>query len=209
MTDGIERLHRAARWLGARAKRSGAADGRLPPLFLVTDPGRTPRLEEAVARLPPGSGVIFRAFGAADAIETGRRLARLARERGLVLLVGADAGLAWTIEAQGVHLPERLAHRAGALRRAHPAWRVTAAAHGLPAARRALRAGAHAVLISPAFVSNSPSAGAPLGAVRFAAMTRAAGGAVYALGGIDETTAPRLIGSGAVGVAAVEALVRT
>ncbi len=136
-------------------------------------------------------------------------LARLARERGLVLLVGADAGLAWTIEAQGVHLPERLAHRAGALRRAHPAWRVTAAAHGLPAARRALRAGAHAVLISPAFVSNSPSAGAPLGAVRFAAMTRAAGGAVYALGGINETTAPRLIGSGAVGVAAVEALVRT
>ena len=150
--------------------------------------------------------MIFRAFEAADGEARGRRLAAVARRRGLVLLAGADAGLASRIRAAGVHLPERAARRAGALRRAHPRWLATAAAHDARAIRRARLAGVDAVLVSPVFASASPSAGRPLGVVRFAALVRGAGLPVYALGGVNARTARRLLESGAIGVAAVEAL---
>src|SRR6185436_11640397 len=135
-------------------------------------------------------------------LAAGRRLAALARRRGLVFLVGADARLAAALRASGVHLPERLARQARRIRRR--GWIVTAAAHSLPALIAARRAGADAAVLSPVFASRSASAGRPLGPVRFAALTRAAGLPVYALGGIDARTARRL--AGAVGLAAVEAL---
>jgi thiamine-phosphate pyrophosphorylase len=204
--EGMQALHRAALRLQARAKARYPAARTLPPLLFVTDPGRTPDPEAVARRLPRGSAIVFRAFGDEEAVAQGRRLAAIARQRGLVLLAGADPALARAIGAHGVHLPERLAHRAGTLKRLRPAWLVTAAAHGPAAARRALRAGADAVLVSPVFESRSPSAGRPLGAVRFAALARKAGGPVYALGGVNGRTARRLIGSGAVGFAAVEAL---
>jgi len=202
MSD-IAALHRVSRRLGARAKPRG---GRLPGLLFVTDPARTPDPAAVAARLPRGCGIVFRAFGAADAVGQGRALARIARRRGLVLLVGADAKLAAAVGAHGVHLPERLARQAGRLRRARPGWIVTAAAHSAPAALRARRAGADAALVSPVFPSRSPSAGAPLGPVRFAALVRAAGLPVYALGGVDTKSARRLLASGAAGIAAVSGI---
>ena len=174
--------------------------------MLMTDPARVPDPLAAVKRLPRGSAVVFRAFGAVDAVAEGRRLAHAARRRGIVLLAGADPALALAIRADGVHLPERLSHQAGALRRAHPRWLITVAAHGEAAARRARLSGADAVVISPVFASRSPSAGRPLGTVRFAALARGARMPAYVLGGVNTATAARLVGSGAVGIAAVEAL---
>ena len=154
--------------------------------------------------LPPGAAVVFRAFGAPDAEEKAVRLLKTCRERRLKLLIGADHRLAARIGADGVHLPERLAHRARALRR--PGWIVTAAAHSEIAARRALAAGVDAAVVSAAFPSRSPSAGAPLGPVRLARLARAVGGPVYGLGGINNETARRLVDAGLVGIAAVEGL---
>ena len=122
------------------------------------------------------------------------------------MLAGADPILARAIGAGGVHLPERSSHLAAATRLGRPGWIVTAAAHDARAIRRAFAAGADAVLVSPVFESRSPSAGRPLGPTRFAALVRAARGPVYALGGINAATARRLLGSGAVGIAVVEAL---
>lgn len=200
----LERLIRSSRRLSASAKRGRG----LPPLLFLTDPNRTPDPELAAARLPRGSAVLFRAFDGHDAVAQGRRLKAVARRRGLVLLAGADPALARAVGADGVHLPERLAYRAGAIRRARPDWLVTAAAHSGRAIRKALRSGAQAVLVSPVFESLSPSAGRPLGALKFAALARQAPGRVYALGGVDARTAPRLIGSGAIGLAAIGALAR-
>jgi thiamine-phosphate pyrophosphorylase len=177
----------------------------LPTLLAFTDPDRTPDPLGVAARLPAGAAVVYRAFGAADAEATARQLAAACGARGLKLLIGADWALAARVGADGVHLPERLAARAGALKAARPGWTVTAAAHSLRAARRGL-AGADAVVVSPAFLSNSRSAGAPLGPVRLAALVRAVGGPVYALGGVSDRTAARLRGLGLVGLAAVEGL---
>lgn len=150
--------------------------------------------------------MVYRSFGAPNAGAVARDLRQIARARGLTLLIGADIALAVACEADGVHLPERLAHLAGRLRRQRPGWWVTAAAHSLPAARRALALGADAVVVSAVFPSRSPSAGRPLGPLRLAALARAAGGPVYGLGGINTKNARRLLASGAVGLAAVEGL---
>jgi thiamine-phosphate pyrophosphorylase len=174
--------------------------------LFFTDPVRTPDPAAVLARLPPGAGVVYRAFGAADAAETGRRLLRLARRKRLTLLVGADASLAAAIGADGVHLPERLAWRARTLRRARPGWLVTSAAHSRSAIVKGRRSGADAAVVSPVFPSASPSASRPIGALRFAQLVRDARLPVYALGGVNAATARALTRSGAAGLAAVEAL---
>lgn len=192
-------MQRTARLLPARRRgRKG-----LPALLFFTDPVRTPDPEAIAARLPRGSGIVYRHFGAADAEARARRLRVIARARGLKLLIGQDVALAGRIGADGVHLPERLAHRALALKGTHPDWIVTAAAHSLVAARRG---GADAVVISAVFASNSASAGAALGPLRLAALVRAAGRPAYALGGVNDRTARRLRDAGLIGLAAVEGL---
>lgn len=174
-------------------------------MILMTDPWRTPDPVALALRLPRGTGLAYRAFGAPDAADIARRLGRIARRRGLILLIGADAV---HVRGAGVHLPERMAMRARAIKAARPGAIVTAAAHSLPAVIRARRAGADAVVISPVFASASPSAGRPVGCVRFSALVRAAGVPVYALGGVTTLTALRLSGTQAFGLAGVEAFAK-
>jgi thiamine-phosphate pyrophosphorylase len=173
----------------------------LPALLFFTDPVRTPDPEAVAARLSPGSAIVYRHFGAADAEERARRLRAIARGRGLKLLIGQDVALAVRIGADGVHLPERLAHQAASVKRAHHGWIVTVAAHSLAAARRG---GADATVISAVFASKSASATTALGPIRLAALVRAAGRPAYALGGVNDKTAGRLRGVGLIGLAAVE-----
>lgn len=182
----------------------GPCDGPLPVVWFVTDPDRTPDPVAIAQRLPRGAGIIFRHFGRAGAEAAAWELAKTARRRDLVLLIGADEALAAKVGAAGVHLPER---RAGAARRVkarHPGWIVTAAAHSSSAVRRAT--GADAVLLSTVFPSRSPSAGRPLGPARLAGIARTTRMPVYALGGVNGRTAGRLIGTGVAGFAAVEGL---
>lgn len=192
-------MQRTARLLPARRRLRKA----LPALLFFTDPVRTPDPEAVAARLPGGSAIVYRHFGASDAETRARKLKAIARARGLTLLIGRDIALAARIGADGVHLPERHAHRAAAVKRAHPRWIVTSAAHSLAAARVG---GADAVVISVAFASNSASAGTALGPVGLAALVRAAGRPAYALGGVNEKTARRLLDAGLIGLAAVEGL---
>jgi thiamine-phosphate pyrophosphorylase len=173
----------------------------LPALLFFTDPVRTPDVAAVARRLPRGSAIVLRTFGAPDSGAQALALKAIARARGLALLIGQDAKLAHRVGADGVHLPERLAHRVGPLKRAHPRWLITVAAHSAAAAR--VR-GADAVVISAVFPSRSASARAPLGPVRLALIAR--GRPAYALGGVDNKTARRLLDAGLIGLAAVEGL---
>ncbi|MBW8304302.1 MAG: thiamine phosphate synthase [Brevundimonas sp.] len=187
----------------SRARRDPSAD--LPPLLFFTDPERTPRPWETAGRLPAGSGVVFRSFGAADARETGLRLREATRRRRGLLLVGLDAELAEALEADGVHLPERALDQATALRAARPDWRITGAVHSAAAVAEA--GGLDAAVLSPVFAAGGASPDRPpLGVRGFAALTREAAVPVYALGGIDAANARTLIGSGACGLAGVSAI---
>jgi len=184
----------------ARARRSKE----IPWLWFFTDPVRTPDPLAVAKRLPKGAAVVYRAFGAADAEATAKALRRITRARGLHLLIGADDALAGRVRADGVHLPERLAHRVSRLKRRQPGWLVSVAAHGRTAIGKAR--GADVVVISPVFPSRSPSAGSALGPRRFAQLVRASRAPVIALGGINNKNAPRLLSTGAAGVAAIEGL---
>ncbi len=199
-------LARAAATLGRRARRGKRPAATLPNLWFVTDPARTPDPVAVAKTLPRGAGVIFRAFGAADAETTGKALAVVARRRGLVLLAGADPELARRIGAHGLHLPQRLARLAPRLRARHPDWLITGAAHDARAVLAAERLGLDAVLLSPVFPSRSPSAVRPLGLMRFARLAALTTRPVYALGGVNATTARRLLATRAAGLAAVDGL---
>lgn len=178
----------------------------LPGLLFFTDPARVPNPEAVAERLPAGAGIVYRAFDAQDAVERGRRLRTIATERGLLLLVGAHAGLAEGIGADGLHMPERLAAEIPRLRAEHARWLITVAAHDRVALEAAERAGADAAVVSPVFPSNSPSAGDPLEVEGLKDLVAATPLPIYALGGVRARTVSRLIGSGIVGIAAVEAL---
>lgn len=178
----------------------------LPNLLFFTDPARVSSPEAVAERLPAGAGIVFRAFGAEDAVEQGRRLRAIADARGLLLLVGAHPGLAEGVRADGLHMPERLVGEIPKLRAEHGRYLITVAAHDLAAVQAAERAGADAVVVSPVFPSNSPSAGRPLGVEGLKEMVGATSLPVYALGGVRADTVSQLAGSGIVGIAAVEAL---
>ncbi|MDM8352586.1 MULTISPECIES: thiamine phosphate synthase [Brevundimonas] len=177
----------------------------LPPLLFFTDPERTPRPWETAARLPAGAGVVYRAFGAADAVETGLRLREATRAAGGLLLVGLDAVLAERVEADGVHLPERALSSAYALSGRRPDWLLTGAAHSEAAVRGARDL--HALVLSPVFTAGGASAAKPaLGVKVFSDLAALASCPAYALGGITARNAEALSESGACGLAGVEAI---
>ncbi|WP_312146936.1 thiamine phosphate synthase [Brevundimonas sp.] len=209
LTEDADALWRTATAL-ARAEAAVSPPDRrerrpLPPLLFFTDPRRTSRPWETAAHLPAGAGVVFRHFGAPDALETGLRLRTATQAAGVRLLVGLDADLAERIAADGVHLPERALSAAYALSGRRPDWLLTGAAHSLAAVRSA--GDLDALVLSPIFPPGGASAAKPaLGIEGFRAMAAIAPCPVYALGGIVPANAETLIGSGACGIASVDAV---
>lgn len=203
----LEPQSRARRKLAAAARASArtfAARGAagLPPALFLTDPARTPEPETIAARLPRGVGVVYRHFGAPDRKSVALRLAGICRARGLVLLIAADPALALQVDADGVHWPFRLK---GEARRWRSRFRLqTLSAHSARELRVAEGLPVDAVLLSTVFASRSPSAGAAMGAHRFARLAAGSVKPVYALGGVTAETAGRV--AGWAGVAAVEGL---
>jgi thiamine-phosphate pyrophosphorylase len=167
-------------WARAVKARRGASG--LPVLWLFTDPQRLPDPRQAVAALPRGMcGVVLRQDDAA----LGRDLARICRARRNALVVAGNWRLAAALGA-GVHLRRGIGPGRGRL--------LTSSAHNRVELRRARRAGAALVFLSPIFSTASHVGVLGLGMTRWAAlaMTLARGGDVAALGGIDGLTARRL-----------------
>ena len=200
--DGLLQLRRWAIAMAGHGPVRLARHGRaLPPLILVTDEARMADPVAAARRLPRGSAVLLRHYGAPHRAALAADLAALCRNRGLLLLIGADSGLAEGVGADGLHLPERHLRRPPPW----PRWGrlLTAAAHSPSSLQRAAEIGADAALLSPVFPTASHPDGPALGARRFTEWVGRANLPVYALGAVTAATAPRLVHSGAVGLAAV------
>ena len=202
MTEDGARLWATAQALARDADIvRGGGRSRVPPMLLFTDPERTPRPWEIAARMPAGSAVVYRSFGADDAFEVARRLRAVTRERGMALLIGLDADLADQVEADGLHLPERALSAAYALSGRRPDWILTGAVHSVKAARSAR--GLDALVLSPIFPAGGASAGTP--ALGSAQLAEAAAGQtrIIALGGVTAGNVGELQGSDAYGLAAI------
>lgn len=178
---------------------------RLPALVLMTDRRRLPDPVPAIESLPADAMVVFRHYEDPDREARAAALLALCRRRRLPLLVAGDWRLAARLGADGVHLPEALVGLVGRVRRLRP-WYVTAAAHSEAALRRAADQGVDAAFLSPVFPTRSHPGAPTLGPRHFARLVRRVDVPVYALGGVDRTTAPRLLDSGAVGIAAIGSL---
>lgn len=150
----------------------------LPRVWLVTDERNDHALERAIARLPRGSGVIFRHYHLPPEARA-RRLAQVRR---------------WC---------RRHGHRLEAAGAGYgPAGRL-ATAHGLSEIGRANRRGAEAVVLSPVYPTRSHPGAKPLGRTRFLLLARRARVPVIALGGM---TARRFRGLPVHGWAAIDGL---
>jgi len=178
----------------------------LPRLWLFTDDRRLPNPREAVARLPRGrAGVVFRHDGVHGRQALGRDLARICRERRLMLVVAGDVRLARALKA-GVHL--RSGRWRGLLR---SRGLVTSSAHSVVELRRAAGAGVALVFLSPVFPTASHQDARGLGPLRWAAMARRLRGSrtsmrLAALGGVNGQTVRRLPSRACQAVGAIGAL---
>lgn len=206
----MRKITNAARGLNLRAARTNPAARGLPCLLLLSDPGRLADPAVVLARLPRGAGVVLRDYESGSPaslrLSSARALARSCRLRGLRLIVAGDARFAIAAGAWGLHLPEWKVKQGA--RREHALARrrglaVTAACHSLAALRRAEGLGADAVLLAPVLPTRSHPGATVLGPLRFAALARASRLPVYALGGIDEAGAARILQSGAAGIAGI------
>lgn len=181
--------------------RARAARARLPVLWLFTDAHRLADPSAAAARLPRRmSGVVFRHDGVPDRAKLARNLARICRQRQMALVVAGDVRLAVRCGA-GVHL--RAGRWPGPLRRS---GLVTSSAHNLRELRRARRAGASLVFLSPAFPTESHPDARALGAVGWSGLARRSAVPVAALGGVDGRKVRRLPPRFCYGVGAIGAL---
>lgn len=172
----------------------------LPPFLALTDPARTPDPLKFAASLPAGCGLIYRHFGASDRAEIAFALGRIAKRRGLKLLIGNDPQLALKSGALGVHWSEKRISEA-------KYWQnrftlMTSAAHSPRAVFKARTAKVDAVLFSAIFPSKSPSAGPAKGVHTFRQMSQQSGLPIYALGGVNSENMGKISDFG--GVACIE-----
>ena len=157
----------------------------LPRLWLISDARNDAALEKALARLPRGSGLIFRHYHLPEPERRARfrQLARLARLRGHCAVLSGTARQARQWRADGAYgAPQVLAKGPNVLR--------LATVHSLRELRRAGRA--DGVLLSPLYPTRSHPDGAVIGPVRALLMARKARQPVIALGGMTPAKARRL-----------------
>jgi thiamine-phosphate pyrophosphorylase len=157
----------------------------LPALWLISDARNDAGLDRALARLPRGSGLIYRHYHLAgpERLARFRALQRIARARGHVVVLADSALTAREWRADGIYgAPRSLwPRRAGLLH--------LATAHDMAELGLAARLGADAALLSPVFPTRSHPGGKTLGAVRFRLLARQAGLPVIALGGMTRARA--------------------
>lgn len=152
----------------------------LPAFWLVTDRRNDDRLEQALRRLPRGSGMVFRHYHLEPDVRRARfkALARIARQRGQVVVLAGSVREARRWGADGAYgAPASLARGPHLIR--------LMTAHSLREVGMARHMRAQAIVLSPVFPTRShPGAGA-LGPVRFRLLARHARTPVIALGGMN------------------------
>ena len=173
---------------------------------MFSDPLRLPDPRAAMLLLPRGAGVVARGLASGLLVP----VARLARQRGLKLLVAGDGRAALALGA-GLHLPDRrgstgllpflIARRAT---RGHLI--LSMAAHGgQRGAARARRLKPDCLFLSPLFPTQSHPGAPVLGPLRWASLAQGLPAPCMALGGITPArlgAVPRC----AAGVAAIGGL---
>lgn len=145
----------------------------MPKLWLISDARNDGVLERALRAMPRGGGLIYRHYHLPPAERRARFrvLARMARARGMAVVLAGDAALARRWGADGAYGPGQ------ALATAHSLREVARARHSA------------AVLLSPVFPTRSHPGGRVLGPLRFRLIAARSLAPVIALGGMNRARA--------------------
>lgn len=171
---------------------------RHPRLWLMTDERLDEALFPAISALPRGAGIVFRHYSLPPVERRAlfEMVRKMARRRGLTLVLAGSARLARAWRADGFHglLGEnrRMLH--------------TTPAHDASELARAVRRGADLVFISPVHSTASHPGARALGAARFGSLARQSSRPVIALGGMNARRARVMMQLGAYGWAAIDGL---
>lgn len=158
-----------------------------PDIWLISDARNDATLEKALARLPRGSGLVFRHYHLPPVERRARFkvLARIARRFGHMVVLSGTPHAARRWKAAGAYgAPARLTEGPATLR--------LVTVHTLRELAEAHRARADMVLISPVFATRSHPGGNVLGPTRFRLLAARAQVPVIALGGMTPHRARRL-----------------
>lgn len=170
----------------------------LPRLWLMTDERLGDLLLPAIEALPRGAGIVFRHYS----LPSRERRAlfacarRIARGKGLVLVLADSARIARAWRADGFHGRGR-----GPASMLH-----TAPAHDAVELVRARALGADLVFLSPVHPTRSHPEARTLGSKHFGLLVRRSTRPVIALGGMNARRARAVKALGAYGWAAIDGL---
>ncbi len=179
----------------------------LSPFIFMTDPQRVVNPVTAAMNLPKGAAIIYRHFGRSGHEKTAEQLRGVTFEREQQFLIGHDPELAIKVGADGVHFRRDASLLAPTLWRKNcPEWIITMAGLKGEQDYHADLSVLDALFISTVFYSKSPSAGNPIGIQELTSIAQKLDVPIIALGGINDRTAHKLLGSGATGLAGIEGL---
>ena len=162
----------------------------LPLLWLLSDARNDAGLEQALERLPQGSGFVFRHYHLDPTARCARYSTLCAKARArrhLVILSRADWETVAAWDADGLYgSPEHLPGDPP------PGKLWLATAHDSEEMQQALALGASGIFLSPVFPSASHPGGETLGVFGFRVLAQQSPVPVIALGGMDEARAREL-----------------
>jgi len=187
----------------------------LPPLYLIADRATCgERALEAVLKEALEGGVRLvqlreKEMGRDDLLRQAEVVRAMTASAGALFLVNSDVEVAFSVGADGVHLPSSRISRAGNVKAKLPKGVVGASVHNVDEVEAAERAGVDFVAFAPVY---TPGSKAYTGALAGISGLEVAVGAtklpVYALGGITPGRVAECLEAGAAGVAAMSGILR-
>lgn len=142
--------------------------------------------------------------------ELADELRNITRAYGARLLINDRIDIALAVGADGVHLGRGSIPVAAARRILGGAQLIGYSAHGLAEAQQAEADGADFVTFGPVYSTPSKAAyGEPLGLARLSEVARSLAIPVFALGGVNISSAHEVMAAGAHGVALISAIIAT
>jgi thiamine-phosphate pyrophosphorylase len=182
-------------------------------LYVVTDRQQTAgrSLDEVIAAAARGgAGAVQlreKDLSARDLHALGARLQETLAPYNVPLLINDRLDVALALDTAGVHLAGHSLSTAQARRLLGPYKLIGVSTHSLAEAQHAAAEGADFVVFGPVFTTPSKLAyGPPQGLQQLAAVVRQVPIPVLAIGGIDQTSLPQVIETGAYGVAMIRAV---
>jgi len=180
----------------------------LPELIFVTDQAAQPFPENIIENLQQGSMVIFRDYDHENRVELALALRYICKAKNIQFVVAGDLTLALMVDADGLHLPEYMMSEASSIKRDYPELFISVSCHDKTNFEDLPANAINAVLLAPIFPTKShpETIEAPeltIGPQKLKVICREVALPVYALGGVNDRTAEKLVGTGVAGVAAI------